>query len=243
MAERILREMLLVLGLGAPFFLLERWFAAHRVSYRRVLPGDVGAYFLVVVLGIPAGAVMSALHQRFPVVAAIRRAVELPPWASIPLAILASDLAIYWVHRLIHTRPFWRIHRWHHSPGHMYWLAGARASVLQGMLYSIFPLIFVALSVPVGFIAGYGLFMTLVNHWMHSNLRLRSRWLEAVLVTPRIHHIHHSCDPRHHGRNFGSIFSIWDRMFGTFFDPDDVRAPLDFGIPEVVSPPRMVLGV
>jgi sterol desaturase/sphingolipid hydroxylase (fatty acid hydroxylase superfamily) len=243
MVMSILRQVLLVLGLGAPFFPFERRFAAHPVSYRKVLARDVGAYMLVVLLGVPVGAVVGAALSLFPEVSLLPRVQGLPPWASIPLAILGSDFAIYWVHRLIHTRPFWRIHRWHHSPRHMYWLAGARTSVLQGLLYSLFPLIFIALGVPPAFIAGYALFATFGNHWMHSNLRFRSRWLEVVLVTPRIHHVHHSSDPRHHGRNFGSIFCVWDRMFGTFFDPDDVSAPLDFGIPEVVSGPRMVIGV
>jgi sterol desaturase/sphingolipid hydroxylase (fatty acid hydroxylase superfamily) len=125
----------------------------------------------------------------------------------------------------------------------MYWLAGARTSFLQGIVYSIFPLMFVLLNVPTSFLLGYALFATVANHWMHSNLRLKSRWLEAVFVTPRIHHIHHSKDPRHHGRNFGGLFIVWDRMFGTFVDPDDVTAPLEFGIPDLVPAPRIVLGV
>jgi sterol desaturase/sphingolipid hydroxylase (fatty acid hydroxylase superfamily) len=243
MITSVLREVLKALALGAPFFFLERRFAAHPVSYRRVLARDLGAYALVVLLGFPAGVVLSFVLSRVPVFAVLGRVPELPAWASVPLAVLGSDFAMYWTHRLIHTRPFWRIHRWHHAPRHMYWLVGARASFFQGLVYTIPPFVLVALHVPAAVIAGYGLLTLVANHWMHSNLGFRSRWLEAVLVTPRIHHIHHSSDPRHHGRNFGSLFCIWDRMFGTFLDPSDVSAPLEFGIPEVVSGPRMVLGV
>jgi sterol desaturase/sphingolipid hydroxylase (fatty acid hydroxylase superfamily) len=239
----ILRQILLVLGLGAPFSLFERRFAARPVAYRKVLAWDIGAYVVVILLGFPAGFVVSMILSHVPVIEVLHRGPVLPLWASVPLAILGSDLAMYWVHRLLHTRPLWRAHRWHHSPRHMYWFAGSRASAIQGVLYTIPPLVFIGLNVPGDVIGECALLTIVSNHWMHANLKFRARWLEAFLVTPRIHHIHHSQDPRHHGRNFGSVFCIWDRMFGTFFDPDDVSAPLEFGIPEVVSGPRMVVGV
>jgi sterol desaturase/sphingolipid hydroxylase (fatty acid hydroxylase superfamily) len=242
MVTDLLRQVLTLLGLGVPFFIAERYFAAHGLVYRKVFARDVGAVVLVALLGIPTAAVMSAFFSRFPAIVMLRVPM-LPPWASFPLAIVASDFAMYWTHRLVHTRPLWRVHRWHHAPRHLYWLAGARASFLQGIIYTIPTFVFVLLNVPFKLIGLYILFGVVLNHWMHSNLRLKSPWLEAVLITPRIHHIHHSRDPRHYGRNLGSLLSIWDRMFGTFVDPDDVKMPLKFGIPEAVSGPRMVVGV
>ncbi len=239
----LVERVLLILGLGAPFFLFERRFAARPVIYRRVLARDVGAFLLVVLLGIPSSIATQALFSRVPLVAMLRRVPELPHWASIPLAIVGSDLTMYWLHRLLHTRHLWRMHRWHHAPGHMYWLAGARTSVAQGLLYGTVPLIFVALAVPPVVTGVYALLTVVANHWMHANLRLRCRWLEAVFVTPRFHHVHHSRDPRHHDRNFGALLSVWDRLFGTYLDPDDVKAPIEFGIPETVSGPRLVAGV
>ena len=44
------------------------------------------------------------------------------------------------------------------------------------------------------------------------------------------HHIHHSADPRHHMANMGNIFSLWDRLFGTYIDPDTITNDLPFGI-------------
>ncbi len=236
----ILPQVLVFLLLGAPFFFFERRFAAHRVSYRKVLARDAAAILIVAFLSIPSGVVLRATLA--PVLAMLH-APQLSPWVSVPIAIVGSDFVMYWTHRLIHTRPFWRIHRWHHAPRYMYWLGGARTSFLQGLVYAIPASVFVALRVPAFALSAFTIFSVVTNHWMHSNIRLRSPWLEAILVTPRIHHIHHSVDPRHHGRNFGSIFSVWDRMFGTFVDPGEVTAPLQFGIPEVVSAPRLVVGV
>lgn len=235
-------QVLVFLCLGAPFFLFERRFAAHPLFYRKVVARDVAAIALVALLSIPTGAVLRAVVARLPVLAGLSPP-DLPLWLSIPLAVVGSDFAMYWTHRLIHTRVFWPIHRWHHVPRYMYWLGGGRTSFFQGLVNAVPGAMFGLLHVPAGAIGGYAIFSIVANHWMHSNLRLRSPWLEAVFVTPRIHHIHHSIDPRHHGRNFGSLLSIWDRMFGTFVDPSEVTAPLQFGIPEAVSGPRLVVGV
>jgi sterol desaturase/sphingolipid hydroxylase (fatty acid hydroxylase superfamily) len=237
-----LRSVVVVLLIGLPFFLFEWRFGARRVAYRKVLARDLGALLVGAFLSIGAGAVLDFVLEQLGVVEWLRLVPAVPPWASIPLGILGVD-ALYWLHRLLHTSSLWRIHRWHHVPRHMYWLAGIRTSMPQQILYGATPLILVALRLSPVFITVFALFGTVTNHWMHANLRFRSRWLEAFLVTPRIHHVHHSIDPRHRGRNFGSLFCIWDRMFGTFFDPDDVEAPLEFGIPEVVPGPRIVLGL
>jgi sterol desaturase/sphingolipid hydroxylase (fatty acid hydroxylase superfamily) len=238
----ILRHVLLLLGLGAPFAVAERRFAAHRVSYRRVLARDIVAVVIVVLLGIPTTFVVTGVLMSFPAIAMLR-APALPVWASFPLAVVASDFGMYWTHRLVHTRPLWRVHRWHHSPRYLYWLAGGRTSFLQGVIYALPTLAFLVFSVPASLISVYIIFGIVLNHWMHCNIRLKSAWLEAVFVTPRIHHIHHSSDSRHYGRNFGSLFSFWDRMFGTFVDPDDVTAPLEFGIREGVPSPRLIIGI
>jgi sterol desaturase/sphingolipid hydroxylase (fatty acid hydroxylase superfamily) len=233
----------LVLTLGLPFFLLEWRFGARRVVYRKVLARDFGAYLVGAFVSMGSAVVLSFLVMQFHVFELLRLVPPVPLWAAIPLAVLGVDFAIYWMHRLIHTNALWRLHRWHHVPRHMYWLAGLRTSMLQQILYGTLPFILVAVNIPSELIIVYGLFATVTNHWMHANLRFRSPWLEAFLVTPRIHHVHHSMDPRHRGRNFGSIFCVWDRIFGTFFDPDDVEAPLEFGIPDVVAPPRIVIGL
>jgi sterol desaturase/sphingolipid hydroxylase (fatty acid hydroxylase superfamily) len=77
---------------------------------------------------------------------------------------------------------------------------------------------------------------------MHMNVTWRSNWLEWVFVTPRYHHIHHSDDPGHYTANLGSLLTIWDRMFGTYVNPEEVEK-LSFGIGELNSPVRLALGI
>jgi sterol desaturase/sphingolipid hydroxylase (fatty acid hydroxylase superfamily) len=155
-----------------------------------------------------------------------------------------ADLGAYWLHRLIHTRHLWRIHRFHHSPTQLYWLAGVRTTIPQQILFNL-P---VALAVPMVADAPVYVFEALVvagvvtNDWMHLNVAWRSRWLEWVLVTPRYHHIHHSTDAKLHDGNFGVVFSVWDRLFGTYVDPDTV-VPKKFGIAETRDPLWLMIGV
>ena len=127
----------------------------------------------------------------------------------------------------------------------MYWLAGYRASLLQLVLQGL-PWTF-AYSV-LG-MAPWWIFLAvttshiLLNDWMHMNVTWRSNWLEWVFVTPRYHHVHHSDNLTLSNANFGVTFSIWDRLFGTYVNPDEVREPLSFGIGEKVPLVRLALGV
>ncbi len=81
------------------------------------------------------------------------------------------------------------------------------------------------------------------NDWMHMNLTWRSSWLEWISVTPRYHHIHHSADPKHHLANMANLFSVWDRLFGTYLNPDGVAPELTFGIGHRENPIRLISGI
>jgi len=78
---------------------------------------------------------------------------------------------------------------------------------------------------------------------MHINVVWRSNWLEKIFVTPRYHHIHHSTNAEQHDGNFGVVFSVWDRVFGTSIDPD-TTSPKQFGTGEPKRDPlRLMIGV
>ena len=60
------------------------------------------------------------------------------------------------------------------------------------------------------------------------HVRWKTKWINWIFVTPRFHHIHHSTDPRYYLANMGNIFSVWDRLFGTYIDLDTVQGELTF---------------
>jgi sterol desaturase/sphingolipid hydroxylase (fatty acid hydroxylase superfamily) len=83
----------------------------------------------------------------------------------------------------------------------------------------------------------------LQNDWMHMNVTWRSTWLEWIIVTPRYHHIHHSDDPQFYMKNLGSLFTVWDRLFGTYVNPDRVARQLTFGTGSRDNPIRLISGI
>lgn len=64
----------------------------------------------------------------------------------------------------------------------------------------------------------------------HSHVWLSyPRWLSHLLISPAMHQVHHSADPRHHDKNLGNIFALWDWLFGTLYLPERVE-PVSFGL-------------
>jgi sterol desaturase/sphingolipid hydroxylase (fatty acid hydroxylase superfamily) len=158
---------------------------------------------------------------------------------------IAEDFGLYWVHRLMHTRAVWPVHRWHHSPTSLYWLAGIRATIPH---IALFNLTYVVALPLLHDASGWAFQLIMVEHivrnnWMHLNVTWKSSWLEWVFVTPRYHHIHHSSDPAHQLKNLGALLTVWDRMFGTYYNPDELTRELSFGLGERVNPVRLLIGL
>lgn len=114
---------------------------------------------------------------------------------KLALFYIIEDFGLYWVHRLMHTKQFWRTHKWHHYPTYiMYWLAGIRTSLPHLVLFNF---TFVAARPLLGGSPGWIFPLIAIEHlcrnnWMHMNVSWKSTWLEWLIVTPRYHQIHHS---------------------------------------------------
>jgi len=228
---------------GALFTVAELLRPARPLNYRAVLKNDLIALAVYGLVFLPVSVYLSRIVIK-PDYFVLRSLLELPLVVRLVLYYVLADLGLYAVHRLMHTRYLWRIHRWHHSPPYMYWLAGVRASVPNQVLFNL-PFMFCA---PLLHHAPPWLFMLVFaegffqNNWMHMNVTWRSRWLERVLVTPRYHHVHHSRNPRHHTANLGSRLTIWDRLFETYVDPE-ATGDIAFGIDDRTSSVRLALGL
>ncbi|HEX2056254.1 MAG TPA: sterol desaturase family protein [Nitrospiraceae bacterium] len=240
--DSIYQSFLIYWSIGAVFFLVEWLRPARRLDYRRVFLRDL------VALGTYNVFFLTAVYvtDRIPM-------PDYVPWRfqALPFAVkllcfaLAVDCTAYWLHRLWHTAPLWRIHKWHHSPTYMYWLAGVRASLPQVIMAGLPFTLWLPLlkPVPALFFVLYSVFLIVTNNWMHMNVTWRSRWLEWVFVTPRYHHVHHGDQPSLYMRNFGVVFTFWDRLFGTYADPESVGKDIHFGIRETASPVRLAIGL
>ncbi len=240
--DRNLIAVVAFLTLGALFTSVEMIAPARAIKFRRVLPYDIGALFLYVIFFELAVRITDQIPAPRYVPAGI---LDLPMPLKVLLFYLVEDFGLYWVHRFMHTKHVWRVHKWHHSPRYIYWLAGVRATVPHILLFN---LTFV-LALPILHSAPSWLFPLIMmehmlrNDWMHMNVSWRSQWLEWIVVTPRYHHIHHSDDPRYYKANLGSLFTFWDRIFGTYVNPGDVKQELSFGTGDPDHLFRLVVGV
>jgi sterol desaturase/sphingolipid hydroxylase (fatty acid hydroxylase superfamily) len=221
---------LLFVGRAVAFTAFELIWPARRISYLTVVWGDFIAYVFFRSAVLPVAIFLNDLVLGYELIPA--SVAKVPLVVRVAAYFILADFGHYWIHRLTHTKYFWRVHKWHHSPTYMYWLGGP--------YFLAYPLLYIS---PWWMATAMAVSSILQNDWMHMNVTWRSNWLEWVIVTPRYHHIHHSDDPQFYMKNLASLFTVWDRLFGTYVNPDNVKMNLSFGTGEKENPVRVVLGV
>jgi sterol desaturase/sphingolipid hydroxylase (fatty acid hydroxylase superfamily) len=140
--------------------------------------------------------------------------------AAIVIGIFVVDFSLYTAHVLMHKVPtFWRFHRVHHADTELDSSSGLRQHPLEAMfttavLVIVLPVLGVSLLSPA-------IYTTLALPWFflnHSNIRYPD-WFERggslLLSTPNWHRVHHSAYQPDTDSNYGCVFTIWDRVFGT----------------------------
>lgn len=164
-------------------------------------------------------------------------AIGLQPWVDVPvsswfgrsaaivLSILFFDLLIYWNHRFQH-RFLWRFHALHHSQADLHAVNSYAHFTERGFRYLllILPLTLVRFDFPALPWVIVGL-QEILELYIHSPTDIHLGKLNAIFVDNRFHRIHHSLESRHFDKNFGVLFSIWDRLFGTAYWPADGEWP------------------
>ncbi|MCC6766587.1 MAG: sterol desaturase family protein [Deltaproteobacteria bacterium] len=207
---------------GPVFFLLigmEAWLSRRRGwGYYRLndAVSDVSTSMLMqLVMLLSRGAVVAGyfvIHAHF-------RIVDLPAdraWTWIA-CFLGVDFGYYWFHRSSHEINFlWAAHVVHHQSEDYNLAVALRQSTLQPFFGAVFywPLALLGFP-PVVFLACAS-FNTIYQFWLHTQAIGTLGPLEAVLVTPSHHRVHHARNPRYIDRNHGGTFIVWDRLFGTF---------------------------
>lgn len=236
-------------GLGHQ--MLSRLIPFRRQSGPRALRLDLAAVILFV--GLAASydvAVKGPLTEWWlsqPVIGRWYAVVERwPPFAIFLLSLVCADFIVYWTHRALHTRLLWHTHAFHHSSQHVWWLSGLRSSPVHALLTALPDTIALLIFPPAstGWLIGLVLFQFCNQHWIHSNIAVPyAPRLEKLFVTPRVHFVHHSADVRYTNSNYAFLFTLWDRMFGTFTDPEQVSPDEPLGLDYENSPWRLMLGL
>ena len=177
----------------------------------------------------------------------LKAAFELPlpswpiadPWVSFVAAFLLMDFLNYAVHRCEHAVPFlWRFHAMHHSDPDVDVTTSVRHHPIEHVMSGGFYwLAILALDIPVAVVTIHFLAVYAAAAVTHGNIRL-PEWLERLLrpvvITLDLHLFHHSISSEGANANFGAVFSIWDRLFGTYAEISRAQCDrLVFGVREL----------
>lgn len=145
-------------------------------------------------------------------------------------AFVLYDFCYYWLHRMGHERNIlWAAHSVHHQ-SEDYNLSTALRQTSTGFLLGwIFYLPMAVLGVPLLVFVSVAALNLLYQFWVHTRHIPKLGWFEWCFVTPSNHRAHHAQNALYMDRNYGGVFIIWDRMFGSFQEEDD-NEPVIFGV-------------
>jgi len=151
-------------------------------------------------------------------------------WWVWVLAFVLYDLCYYWLHRLGHERNvLWAAHSVHHQ-SEEYNLTTALRQTSSGFIFSwIFYLPLALIGVPPLVFITVASLNLLYQFWVHTRHIAKLGWLEWIFITPSNHRVHHAQNPVYLDRNYGGVFILWDRLFGTFKEEDPAE-PVVFGV-------------
>jgi sterol desaturase/sphingolipid hydroxylase (fatty acid hydroxylase superfamily) len=138
-------------------------------------------------------------------------------WYTWVVAILGVDLLYYTYHRVAHRiRLIWATHQAHHSSQYFNFATALRQKWNNSgeiLMWTPLPL----LGLPPWLIFFSWSLNLIYQFWVHTErIDKMPRWFEFVFNTPSHHRVHHGMDQVYLDKNYGGIFIIWDRVFGSF---------------------------
>ncbi len=207
------------------FWLLEAVIPLVRFKYNKLKHVGINMIFfaMMLIINLLFGFAIVAVY---PIVESnnfgVLNWIELPFWAETLIAILAFDfISQYLAHYMLHKfKWMWKLHLVHHSDTHVDATTGTRQHPGEYVLREMLALSAIILfGIPVGTYLFYRMITVFFTYWTHSNVGLPvwfDKALSYIIITPIVHKFHHHFERPWTDTNFGNVFSIWDRIFGTF---------------------------
>lgn len=133
------------------------------------------------------------------------------------LTFITADFIYYWFHRISHNwKPLWAFHLIHHSGMHINLTSSYRLNWFSAIISPLFFIPAALLGMPINFIAISYTLNLAYQFLLHTEVVDKLGVIEKVLNTPSSHRVHHGSNPIYIDKNFGGVFIIWDRLFGTY---------------------------
>ncbi|XP_071568807.1 alkylglycerol monooxygenase [Temnothorax nylanderi] len=154
------------------------------------------------------------------------------PWNSLwtwYITFIAVDFCYYWAHRSNHEVHFlWAYHQVHHSSEEFNFAVGLRQSILQHWCNFVIYLP-LAFFIPPSHFMVHNQFNLIYQLWIHTTVIGNLGPLELIFNTPKHHRVHHGCNLYCLDKNYGGVFIVWDRLFGTFQE-EEQREEIVYGL-------------
>lgn len=237
--NRPLERMAILVGGLLLFWILEGAFPLFTLHYKKNKLRHAGVNFIFTVMHLVIHTALAVLIVWLADWCG-RRGFGLVYWLkanllmTLLIGVMALDFSSWLVHLVMHkSRLLWRFHLVHHTDTSVDVTTGLRHhpgdSLLRGIFFLL--LIFIA-GAPVYSVMIYQTLVILSTAFTHANIRLPGwldRGLSILLISPDMHKVHHHWKQPYTDSNYGAVFSIWDRLLGTFrrLDKKEIQYGLD----------------
>lgn len=225
------------------------WPYRHTVErrYRRYLINGFLMGSNALLLSVLLGGLLVAAYQAFELQrVGLLHALGIEDGWNVCCSVVLLDGVTYLWHRAYHGVPLmWRMHRVHHSDRDLDVTTSGRFHLTEMALSAALRLGVIALiGANVASIVLFEIVFGAFNQLEHANVQLPRRLdrrLRAIVVTPAMHRVHHFAALRYTNSNYGTIFSFWDRLCGTYRVVEEQQAPV-IGLPEYQQSQDVALG-
>jgi len=206
---------------------LERW--PHNLALTAL-------NILIVRVLFPGGGLWAAFWARDHHLGYFNGGDPVPFTFGVFFTVIFLDWLIYYLHRAFHAVPWlWKFHRVHHTDPEMDITTGVRFHPAEAVISMGFKsLLIVLMGAPPAGVFTFEILLSGMLLFEHANISIPELWekcLRLILVTPEMHRVHHSVYPEEYNRNFGFIFSWWDRALMTYLKkPKDGHERMRLGL-------------
>lgn len=226
-------SMLIIISAAVLFIILERIFPYNKGQeiLREGFFDDLALYTIVqsYILSIIIFSYIINYLDAATGISRLKLFADFPIWIQLIFFTVTHDIYIYWMHRWQHINKWlWRIHEAHHSPKKVDWVSGSRSHALEILINQTVEFTpIVLLGSPPEVIAYKGVISAVWGMYIHSNIDVKTGWLQKIINGPEMHRWHHSTG-KGRNRNFATKFAIWDWIWGTAFLPP--AKPDEYGL-------------
>ncbi len=228
----------LLLGGVVFFWILEGVIPLFSFQYKKVKHAGINLFLTLTtaIIGFGlAGALLAASNWASGNEFGLLYLIDMPLWAQVVVGVLLLDMiGAYFIHWLEHqVKWMWKFHLVHHSDTTVDVTTGLRHHPGETVFRIFFTICAVVIvGAPIWMVMFYQSLSVLFAHITHANINMPNgvdKALSYIFVTPNMHKVHHHYMQPLSDTNYGNIFSIWDRIFGTFASVENT-AELKYGI-------------